>query len=72
MTNTLLLEEYIAVSGLKKRYIAEKLGLSTYGLALKINNYSEFKQSEIVVLCELLHINNRDRERIFFALKGDE
>ena len=35
MTNTKLLNEKILESGLKKKFIAEKLGLSTYGVAEK-------------------------------------
>ena len=38
MTNTKLLNEKIVESGLKRKFIAEKLGLSTYGLQRKIEN----------------------------------
>jgi hypothetical protein len=68
MTNTELLMEYFKNSGLKLGFIAEKVGLSRYGLAKKINNDTEFKASEIEKLCELLHITSmEDRSRIFFA-----
>lgn len=67
MTNTSLLEEYIEKSGYKKSFIAEKIGLTAYGFALKVNNKSEFKASEMTVLCELLQINAKDKEAIFFA-----
>ena len=67
MTNTSLLEQYIEKSGYKRSYIAKQLGLTTYGLALKINNKSEFKASEMKTLCELLQIPARDKEAIFFA-----
>lgn len=67
MTDTTALEKIIKESGLKKRYIAAKLNLSTYGLALKINNINEFTTSEIIGLCEILGINRlTDKERIFF------
>ena len=67
MTNTTLLEEYIEKSGYKRVFIAEKLGITRYALALKIDNKSEFKASEIDILCELLNIDTKDRMAIFFA-----
>lgn len=67
MTNTALLEQYIERSGYKKSFIAEQLGLTAYGFALKVNNKSEFKASEMTILCELLKIKARDKEAIFFA-----
>ena len=68
MTNTKLLNEKIAESGLKRKFIAEKLGLSTYGLQRKIENVTEFKSSEISALCDVLDIKNAtEKEKIFFA-----
>ena len=69
MTNTELLIELIDKSGYKRSYIASALGLkSTYGLANKINNVTEFKSSEINALCELLGIDDLEmKEAIFFA-----
>ena len=67
MTNTSLLEQYIEKSGYKKSFIAEQLGLTAYGFTLKVNNKSEFKASEMTILCKLLKINAKDKEAIFFA-----
>jgi hypothetical protein len=67
VTNTSLLEQYIEKSGYKKSFIAEQLGITAYALTLKINNKSEFKASEIAILCKLLKIGAKDREAIFFA-----
>lgn len=67
MTNTSLLEQYIEKSGYKKSYIAQQLGISAYGLALKINNKTEFKGSEMQILSKLLKISARDKNAIFFA-----
>lgn len=67
MTNTTLLEQYIDKSGYKKSFIAQNLGITAYALTLKINNKSEFKASEMTILCKLLKINARDKEAIFFA-----
>ena len=67
MTDTALLEEYISKSGYKKSYLASKIKKSSYALALKINNKSEFKASEIDVLCDLLGLDTKTRMAIFFA-----
>lgn len=67
MTNTSLLEEYIEKSGYKRSFIADKLGITRFALGLKINNKSEFKASEIDILCKLLNISLEDRMAIFFA-----
>lgn len=71
MTNTSLLMQYIEKSGYKKSFIAAQLGITTYAFMLKVNNKSEFKASEITILCKLLKISARDREAIFFAIGVD-
>lgn len=72
MTNTQRLIELINEKGLKMKYVAEYLGLSSYGLSLKINNKNEFKTSEISALCDLLKITSlKEKEQIFFAQKDD-
>lgn len=72
MTNTILLEETIKKSGYKKSYIAKAIGLSSYGLAKKINNENEFKTSEVNALCALLGIDTlEEKDAIFFASKVD-
>ena len=73
MTDTEKLMEYVKDSGLKLGFIAEKMGLSRFGLYKKINNESDFKAREIENLCELLHITSMsDRNRIFFAKTVDK
>ena len=73
MTNTALLEEKITKSGLKKSYIAKSIGLTPYGLTLKIRNVNEFKASEIDKICILLGIDSpEERCDIFFASKVDK
>ena len=66
MTNNNLLLTYIEKSGLKKKAIAKKLGLSAYGLSLKLQNKREFKASEIQGLSNILGLTAADRENIFF------
>lgn len=72
MTDTNLLRKYIEEKGYKLKYVAAYLGLSGYGLSLKLNNVNEFKTSEINKLCKLLGIQSlRDKEAIFFKEKDD-
>lgn len=68
MTNTEVLEELIKQSGLKKKYIAERLGITPYYLSMKIQNKRDFNTTEIVTLCKLLNIKSAaDRNSIFFC-----
>ena len=72
MTDTVKLKEKIDEHGMKQYFIAEKLGISSYGFAKKLNNETEFKASEIKIICELLDITSlREKEAIFFANKVD-
>jgi plasmid maintenance system antidote protein VapI len=71
MTNGKLLEEKIQQSGLKKGFIAEKLGVSTTTLTALINNNAEFKASQIVAMCNVLNIHDdAEIKAIFFAQVG--
>ena len=71
MTNTVLLEQYIVKSGLKKSFIAKQLGISPYAFTLKLQGKNEFKASEIENLCKLLTISVAGRMNIFFSQKVD-
>lgn len=65
MINTIMLNEKINESGLKKKVIAQYLGITPYSLLQKINNKSEFKVSEVYKLIELLKLNRREVFCIF-------
>ena len=67
MTNTTMLVTFIDNSGFKRSHIAKKLGITSYTLARKIENKSEFKANEIEILCNLLSIDKEERMAIFFA-----
>ena len=67
MTNTALLKAAIQKSGLKYKYLAEQLGLSTYGLQKKVENATEFKASEILALSKLLRFDDATLKALFFA-----
>ena len=67
MTNTNLLRKKIEESVLKRHFIAYKLGISITTLTAKINGTSEFNQTEIQTLCELLNIKSlKEKNSIFF------
>ena len=72
MTDTIKLEYYLKKAGITKRMYAEALGISVQGLYNKLNNVSEFKQAEIVITCELLGLDNKTRDEIFFAFRVDD
>lgn len=68
MTNTKLLKEKIASSGLKTSYIADYIGISRQALWSRINNLTPFNQYEIEKMCKILNITSlREKEAIFFA-----
>lgn len=70
MTNTKMLEAAIALSGIPKNVIAQKIGISRSTFFKKMRNESEFKATEIVKLQELLALTTEERNRIFFAKCG--
>ena len=61
-----LLDAKIEASGLKTNFIIEKLGLSANGFYKKKNGQTPFRISEVYVLCDLLHIDDSEKEKIFF------
>ena len=67
MTNTELLREKINASGYKLQFVAEKCGLTYFGLMKKVNNETEFKASEVMILKELLHLTDDEVMEIFFT-----
>lgn len=72
MTNSILLNYKIKVSGFRHGFLADKLGLSRTGLYNKINNKSEFLASEIQALSEILNLSPDERQEIFFAKEVDD
>lgn len=73
MTDEVRLNDEIKKSGLKKGWIAEKLGLSCYGFCRKVNNKNQFKAGEIKELCRLLEIASpKKMSEIFFADNVDK
>lgn len=72
MTNSEMLESIIRESGIKRSAILKATGIKAYStLRDKIWNRTEFTASEILRLCEILHLSNDQREAIFFAVDAE-
>ncbi len=67
MTDSQALRKWIADHGYKLKYVAEKLGLTPFGLTKKIDNVTQFKVSEIAAFVTELGMTTAERDVIFFA-----
>lgn len=70
MVNRKLLMQTIQDSGLKKTHIAECIGVSRAGLSNLLSGRSEFRESQMHKLCQLLKLSDEQRLAIFFAANG--
>ena len=61
------LKEIIDKSGIKKRYIADMLGISRAALYNKLNGEAEFLPSEIKCLQILLRLSDAEVKYIFLS-----
>ena len=67
MTDIEMLKRKVEDSGLRARFIYEKLGISKASWYNKLNGKSPFNVAEIQILCEVLGITSlREKEHIFF------
>lgn len=71
MVNTKMLRDKINDAGYKLQFVAEKCGLTYFGFMKKVNNETEFKASEIMILKVLLNLTDEEVNQIFFALEVD-
>lgn len=67
MTDTARLKNLVESSGLKKTFIAEKLGLSYQGYLKKENGKSDFMATEVSILKDLLRLSNKEVSEIFLS-----
>jgi hypothetical protein len=67
MTNVAMLKEVIEKSGLKKTFIAERIGRSYYGYLKKENGQSDFTAKEIAIMKDLLGLTNKQVSEIFLS-----
>lgn len=68
LTNTEMLKQAVDDSGITIVALADKMGCSR-GRIYNILAGEECKASEIVKICEILHLTQRQRDQIFFAKK---
>jgi predicted transcriptional regulator len=67
MVDVELLDQIISASGLKKSYIAERLGITRPTLYKILDGTNYITNRQIDVLCEILNITRlSDKEKIFF------
>lgn len=64
--NETLLKQTIQEKGYKLKYVAKQIGLSSYGLGLKLSGKQEFKVTEINKLIEILSLTDDEIQAIFF------
>jgi DNA-binding XRE family transcriptional regulator len=67
MTDVNRLKEVVRDSGLKKVYIAERLGITYQGYLKKENGENEFMASEIKTMQELFGLSAKDTREIFLS-----
>ena len=73
MTNTELLNEKIEKSGLKIGFISDQLGMTRQTFRKKVNGISDFNQTEMKLLCDLLKITSmKEKNKIFFDMVQTE
>ena len=61
------LKSLVDYSGMTMTAIAQRLGMSRATLYKKLDGKTEFKVSEIVSLCKVLHLSDKERDLIFFS-----
>lgn len=62
LTDSKMLSDEIADSGMTITAIAKKIGITREGFYKKLNNETEFKASEISALQKILRLTNKKRE----------
>ena len=66
MVNTELLNKKIDESGIKKKVIANRIGVSTTTLRAKTNGVYAFDSDQMTQLGKILNLNNDEFISIFF------
>lgn len=67
MTNTELLKKSIEERGFVNKYIAAKMGVTVETFSRKVNGKSQFKDTEIRCIKEILDLTGEEVNAIFFA-----
>lgn len=64
--NTKLFKSLMVLNDDNVTSLAQKLNLTRQTLALKIDGYSDFKQSEICTICKIYKLSRDDIFDVFF------
>ena len=67
MADNARLQKLVRDSGVKKSFIAEKMGITYQGYVKKESGKSEFIASEIKVIKDILHLTNKEVAEIFLS-----
>ena len=67
MTDKNLLYYFVKRAGFKNKDVAKAIGVTPSGYTLKISNKSDFRQSEIKTISDLIGLTAEERDRVFFA-----
>lgn len=71
MTNSALFCKKVVDSGVKFSFIAEKIGMTRQGLSKKLKDNSDFKAYQMLIIADILHLSDEDRDAIFYAQNVD-
>ena len=61
------LRNIIDESGIRRPFLARKLGISNQSLSYKLNGKREFKASEVSVLADALRLDDKEAMYIFLG-----
>ena len=71
MTDTLKLKQLLLEKGITIRELAVLTGIKVQTLSNKINNVTEFTQSELLAIQNALSLSNKQMHEIFLVEKVD-
>lgn len=71
MTDTLKLKQILLEKGITIRKLAVLASIKVQTLSNKINNVTEFTQSELLAIQNALNLSNKQMREIFFIEKVD-
>jgi transcriptional regulator with XRE-family HTH domain len=71
MTDTLKLKQILLEKGITIRELAVLAGIKVQTLSNKINNVTEFTQSELLAIQNALSLSNKQMHEIFLVEKVD-
>jgi ribosome-binding protein aMBF1 (putative translation factor) len=72
MTDVIEFDYALKKAGLSREDVAKALKITKTALFNKVHNKSQFKQSELATMYDILHLDTLEKQqRIFFAQKGE-